>query len=50
MKSSIKLHPGRWAISLIALLTVALVACGGSSAPAAEEASEVSKKDADGRR
>ena len=28
-------------------MTVALVACGGSSAPAAEEASEVSKKAAD---
>ena len=48
MKSSIKLHPGRWAIGLIALMTVALVACGGSSEPAAEPAaSEVSKKAAD---
>ena len=35
MKSSMKLHPGRWAIGLIALLTVALVACGGSEQPTA---------------
>jgi len=48
MKSSIKLHPGRWVIGLIALMTVALVACGGSSEPAANPvASEVSKKAAD---
>ena len=33
MGSSMKLHPGRWAIGLIALLTVALVACGGSEQP-----------------
>ena len=30
MKSSIKLHPGRWTIGLIALMTVALAACGGA--------------------
>ena len=35
MKSSMKLHPGRWAIGLIALLIVALVACGGSEQPTA---------------
>jgi hypothetical protein len=33
MKSSMKLHPGRWAIGLIALMTVALAACGGSEQP-----------------
>ena len=33
MGSSMQLHPGRWAIGLIALLTVALVACGGSEQP-----------------
>ena len=35
MKSSIKLHPGRWALGLIALMTMALVACGGAEAPTA---------------
>ena len=39
MKPSIKLHLGRWAIGLIALMTVALVACGGGAeAPAAPAA------------
>ena len=39
MKPSIKLHLGRWAIGLIALMTVALVACGGGAeAPAAHAA------------
>ncbi len=39
MKPSIKLHLGRWAIGLIALMTVALVACGGGAeAPAAAPA------------
>ena len=35
MKSSIKLHPERWALGLIALMTMALVACGGAEAPTA---------------
>ena len=30
MKSSIKLHLGRWAIGLIAIVAVALAACGGA--------------------
>ena len=30
MKSSIKLHLGRWAIGLIAIMAVALAACGGA--------------------
>ena len=39
MKSPIKLHPGRWALGLIALMTMALVACGGGAeAPAAPAA------------
>ncbi|HIM80536.1 MAG TPA: hypothetical protein EYM54_10600, partial [Dehalococcoidia bacterium] len=39
MKCSIKLHPGRWALGLIALMTMALVACGGGAeAPAAPAA------------
>ena len=45
MKSSIKIHPRRWAIGLIALLTVALIACGGAeqptSAPVSKKAEDV---------
>ncbi len=34
MKSLFKFHVGRWAMGLIALVTLMLVACGGSEAPA----------------
>lgn len=45
MKTSIKLHPGRWAIGLVALMTMALDACGGAEVPTAVPAAPTKAKD-----
>ena len=45
MKSLIKSHPWQWAMGLIALMTVALVACGGAEAPTAAPAAPTKAAD-----